>query len=420
MKLRRYIGRDNQEALLKVKRDLGSEAVILNTRKVRQKGFLKFFSKPLIEVLAAVDEYSISKKTRTENIYKENSYKSENYEKKNNSKTVDIQEPDKNILKKERNFPEKEEKFNDLENKVSSMEHILSKLYEEIVVNKTSNKQEEYVGDINKEIIQKKKNTKLNELFYNNLVKNEVEPDIAKKIIEKLEEEGESSLSMNEVANRLLGTIIDMFGKPETIKVKEDGKPTVVIFIGPTGVGKTTTLAKIAADYSLNKNKDVGLITADTYRIAAVDQLKTYAEILGIPVNIVYSHSEINKAISEYKDKDIILIDTAGRSYKNKKQFEELKELVKATKADETYLVLSSTTSVKNCKEILDNYSFVDKYNIIFTKIDETPVTGVILNAICHTNRNLSYITTGQSVPDDIEIADTEKLSKNLLGSLQK
>jgi flagellar biosynthesis protein FlhF len=168
----------------------------------------------------------------------------------------------------------------------------------------------------------------------------------------------------------------------------------------------------------LNHKKKVGLITADTYRIAAVEQLTTYAEILGMPVKVIYSANEVKDAISQYGDKDIVFVDTAGRSYRNKTQFDELKTLVMATEADEVFLVLSTTTSLRNCREILNNYDFLQNYKLIFTKMDETPIPGIILNARVLTNKKISYVTTGQSVPDDIEIANIDKITKNLLGSI--
>jgi len=207
-------------------------------------------------------------------------------------------------------------------------------------------------------------------------------------------------------------------GKPEMIGPPKEGKPSVIIFVGPTGVGKTTTLAKIAANYLLNHKKSVGLITADTYRIAAVEQLKTYAEILGIPVSVVYSASDMSDAVNQYSDKDIILIDTAGRSHRNKAQFEEMKAMVIASGADEVYLVLSSTTSIRSCREIISNYDFLKDYKLIFTKTDEAPVLGIILNIRFITGKKLSYITTGQNVPDDIEIVNVDKITKSLIGSI--
>ena len=226
-----------------------------------------------------------------------------------------------------------------------------------------------------------------------------------------------ASDGVDEMAAQLSGIIAGLLGSPETIREKNNGKPVTVIFVGPTGVGKTTTLAKIAANYLLNKKKTVGLITADTYRIAAVEQLKTYAEILGIPVTVVYTPAEMKEAVGLHADKDLILIDTAGRSHKNKAQFEELKALIAASEADEVYLVLSAVTSPRNCREILNHYSFLKEYKLLFTKTDETPVLGIILNVRYMTGKSLSYITTGQSVPDDIETANIDKITKNLIGS---
>ena len=259
---------------------------------------------------------------------------------------------------------------------------------------------------------------KVLQVFYDNLIKNEVEPEIAKQVIGAASSRIGDNASVNDVASTLYNVISEMLGKPDTIKLKEDKKPTVVMCVGPTGVGKTTTLAKIAASYMLNHKKQVGFITADTYRIAAVEQLKTYAEILGMPVTVIYSPNEMEAAIKNYSDKDIILIDTAGRSYRNKAQLDELKSLVLASGADEVFLALSMTTSPKICKEILNSYSFLEDYKLIFTKTDEALSSGIVLNARFFTGRSLSYMTTGQNVPDDIEIVDIDKITKNLLRSI--
>jgi flagellar biosynthesis protein FlhF len=405
MKLRRYIGKDMQEAMLKVKMELGNEAVILNTKKIRQKGLLKFFSKPLVELLVAVDEYP-NKKEQREKEEKMNTEKERENEK--TAKDVSEKKEDSSVLKDQEN-----EKILQLESKVNNMESIINKVYEEIKKNGSKMQQDVSEKEAPAKSIVKR-------LFYNNLIKNDVEPAIADKVMEEVLERMGDSTNVNEAAGIMFGILSNMLGKPDTLQLREDGKPTVVVFLGPTGVGKTTTLAKIAADYSLNKKKGVALITADTYRIAAVDQLKTYADILGVPVTVVYSAEEVGGVIEKFSDKDLILIDTAGRSVKEKEQFEELSKLVEYADADEVYLVLSSTTSASNCKEIMQNYKFLEKYKLIFTKLDETSIVGVILNAKYHTNNKLSYLTTGQSVPDDIEIVDTAKLTKNLLGSIKR
>ncbi|MEN2776587.1 flagellar biosynthesis protein FlhF [Acetivibrio clariflavus] len=393
MKIRRYVGKDTQEAMWKVKMDLGSEAVILNTRKIKQKGLFKMFSKPMVEVLAAVDEF-YSQKVKTEPVKSEVAFSV-------NSKTKEF---DNKLI-------EKEEKLALLENKVNSMENVLQKIYEQVSQDSAKPSPKEMKPE-------EKEKLKAIELFYNNLVRNEVDGRIAKQLMDAIQNKVPDTSSINDVGTILYKLISGLLGKPQTLKLREDGKPTVVIFVGPTGVGKTTTLAKIAADYSLNHKKKVGLITADTYRIAAVEQLKTYGEILGIPVEVIYSINEIHDAMDKYKDKDIILIDTAGRSHRNKTQFDELKMLVEASSADEIFLVLSTTTGMRNCREILASYSFLKDYKLIFTKLDETPSLGIILNARRLTNKNLSYVTVGQSVPDDIEVANVDKIAKKLIGSI--
>lgn len=400
MKIRRYLGSNAQEAILKVKMDLGNEAVILNTRKVRQKGFFKIFSKPMVEVLAAIDEdYGSKKEAQKQEINQQSAVR------ENSSEAVPMPKMDV-----------KDEKISELENKVSSMETMLQKIYNQIQPG-TRNEDEQKTATVSQE---NKDNgyPKVFDIFHNNLIKNEVEVETAKKIIDSVIARIGRNAGVNDVAAVLNNVIAGILGKPETLKLREDGKPTVVMMVGPTGVGKTTTLAKIAANYSLNHKKKIGLITADTYRIAAVEQLKTYAEILGMPVSVIYSASELNEAIKQHEDKDIILIDTAGRSHKNKTQFEELKTLINAANADEIYLLLSATTSPRNCKEILGNYGFLKDYKLLFTKLDETQIMGIILNARFMTSKSLSYITTGQSVPDDIEVVSVEKISKNLLGSI--
>lgn len=392
MKIRRYIAKNTQEAILKVKMDLGNEALILNTRKVRKKGLAGLFFKPMTEVLAAIDEYNV---TRTE------------AEAVKSAQKPTVQMPVRNEI----NFDEKEEKIANLENKITNMENMLHKLYLQFKAGEKPAVQMPAEAKV-------RQMSKVSEVFYNNLIKNEVDQDIARRIIDSVTARAGTTSDVNDIASQLSGVISGLLGKVDTIKPGMAGKPAVVIFVGPTGVGKTTTLAKIAANYLLNQKKSIGLITADTYRIAAVEQLKTYAEILGIPVSVVYTASEIKEAVAQHSDKDIVLIDTAGRSHRNKAQFDELKALILASGADEVYLVLSATTSSRNCREILDSYSFLSDYKLIFTKTDEAPVLGIILNVRYLTGKSLSYITTGQSVPDDIETANIEKITKNLMGSI--
>ncbi len=319
------------------------------------------------------------------------------------------EQPQNNIVPAKNILSQKEEKITELENKVSNIENLLEK-----VLNAVKPEDKNMVTDKKEDDIQQ---AQVYQLLYNNLLKNEVDEEIAKSIMERVTSESNSTC-ISDASMVMHSVIASMLGKAEPINLRKDGKPTVILFIGPTGVGKTTTLAKLAATFMLSNNKKVGFITADTYRIAAVEQLKTYAEILGIPISVAYSVFEISNEIQRYSDKDIILIDTAGCSHRDKQKFEELKKLVNACEADNIFLVLSTTVSSKNCKEIIKNYDFIENYRLIFTKLDETPVYGSILNTKFYANRSLSYMTNGQNVPDDIEIANIDRLSKNLLGTI--
>ncbi|HQA48590.1 MAG TPA: 50S ribosome-binding GTPase, partial [Bacillota bacterium] len=200
----------------------------------------------------------------------------------------------------------------------------------------------------------------------------------------------------------------------ETIQLK-DGKPAVAVFVGPTGVGKTTTLAKLAAHYSVIMKKKVGVMTCDTYRIAAVEQLKTYSEIMDVPIRVIYQKSDIEEAMQQYKDMDLVLVDTAGSSYRDKMKLMELNKMLKALGDQQLFLVISASTNYRNVMEILSSYSFLKNYKVLITKVDENVSNGIILNIAVKSGKPLSYITTGQSVPDDIEKVDGERIASLIL-----
>ncbi len=200
------------------------------------------------------------------------------------------------------------------------------------------------------------------------------------------------------------------------VRTKTNG-PHVVALIGPTGVGKTTTIAKLAANLKLREKSRVGLITIDTYRIAAIDQLKKYADILDSRLRVVASPEDMRDAVASMNDCEFILIDTAGRSPNDSMKLSELKTFLAAAQPDEVHLVTSTTSNQAAIELALTKFGDLNVNKLIFTKLDEAAKVGAVLNILTKVNKPLSYITTGQDVPDDIEVAQGRRLAQLILGS---
>ncbi|MGH7178274.1 MAG: flagellar biosynthesis protein FlhF [Tepidisphaeraceae bacterium] len=253
---------------------------------------------------------------------------------------------------------------------------------------------------------------------YLKLLENGVAEPTAQDIILSLHRQlrPEQLLNTAFVQDRLVGQLEKMLKLSGPIGRAKAKGPHVVALIGPTGVGKTTTIAKLAAHLKLNEGKRVGLITLDTYRIAAVDQLKRYADIIGSPLRVVTSGSELAGAIASMDNCEFVLIDTAGRSPNDSMQISELRSVLCAAKPDETHLVLSATSSDRCLERVLQRFGAVRFDKIIFTKLDEASQIGVLLNVVRGQDKALSYVTTGQSVPVDIEIGEGRRLAQLMLG----
>src|SRR6185312_11526292 len=194
------------------------------------------------------------------------------------------------------------------------------------------------------------------------------------------------------------------------------GTRRVVALVGPTGVGKTTTVAKLAANFKLVHGLHPGLVTVDTYRIAAVEQLRTYAEIIDLPLAVANSPAEMPRAIAELGDVDVVLIDTAGRSPRDEVKIRELASFLAAARPDEVHLVLSAVAGERSLRSAVERFAAVRADRLILTKLDEADGLGAVLAVLGQANRPVSYITTGQAVPDDIEPADRGRLAKLILG----
>jgi len=194
------------------------------------------------------------------------------------------------------------------------------------------------------------------------------------------------------------------------------GRCRVCALVGPTGVGKTTTIAKLAANFRLRENRRVALITVDTYRIAAVEQLRTYADIIDLPMHVVSTPREMRDAVKDFAGFDLILIDTAGRSPKDDIKIRELRTLLNEAHADEIHLVLSSVASAKTLLQTLEHFRTVGPTALVLTKLDEAPSFGGLLPILRSSGLPASYLTNGQNVPDDIEVAQPTRLARLILG----
>lgn len=197
-----------------------------------------------------------------------------------------------------------------------------------------------------------------------------------------------------------------------------DPDARALALIGPTGVGKTTTIAKLAARSAIKDKAKVAMITIDTYRIAAVEQLKVYAKIIGVPVEVVQTPEELTKALKKFKAMDRVFIDTIGQSQKDLEQMQELKGFFNHRDDVRVNLVLSATTKNKDMLNIIENFGQVPFDSIIFSKIDESGDYGTLYNGLLWTKRPLAWLTTGQSVPDDIEPGSCERVADLLLKGL--
>lgn len=385
-----FQGQTMAEALAGVKRAFGPNAIILSTRTVSRGGILGLASKPLVEITAARDMPALATAGRTRRLAaaKESAAKKQTV-----SGTQIVAAPtaasDVSTACLLREF--------------DSLKSVVSDLVLESRRTHTA------------------KSGELHEL-YRSLLSNAVAEEVALAMVRRLEDEltPEQLASSTLVRDRLSRMLINSLPVAGPIAPTRADGPHIAALIGPTGVGKTTTVAKLAANFSLREQRKVGLITLDTYRIAAVEQLKTYAEILDVPLKIAMSPEEYQDALMELGDRDVILIDTAGRSQRDTMKIQELRSFFDFAQPHETHLVLSSAANERVIHQAVERFSEVGFDRVIFTKMDEAVGFGVILGALQKVNAKLSYYTTGQDVPADIEVGDPATLAGMILSTSQE
>ena len=404
MIVKKYTGKDETEAVMKAKDDLGSNAVVLNVRTMKQRGLAKVFKKDFVEITAALEE-----KDFAQNVNNNKPTFS-----RVSSEAIKKQQSQINLLADDRADTNAPKQSEIIEKKLDSLHDMLRN---QMVKEEETDKKEDVKPAVRPE---NNANFKSLKLIYNKLLENEVSEKYANAIINDIENSMKKESNLDSILASVYQKIILKFGEPEAIE--DDDRRKIVFFIGPTGVGKTTTIAKLASDFKLTRSKNVAMITADTYRIAAVEQLNTYASILDVPVNVIYSPSEIVESIEELSDYQMIFVDTAGRSHKNTEQRDEIIEMISNVRNSDIdadiiiFLVMSGTTKYRDMVNICDAYKSLNSYRLLFTKLDETDSVGNILNIKLYTGAPISYTTCGQNVPDDIESVDVQKLAKSLLG----
>ena len=272
--------------------------------------------------------------------------------------------------------------------------------------------------DSDREDAQENSNIAFFKLLYTVMLENEVDERVANQLIDELDRSMKPNMPIDFMLSNVYQKMILKFGQPSTITPAASG-PKFVFFIGPTGVGKTTTIAKIASKFRVEEKKKVALLTADTYRIAAAEQLRTYASILEVPFRVIYTPAEIAAAQKDFAEYDYVLVDTAGHSHYNREQRDHMCEFMGALSysvSKEVYLVVSATTKYTDLLSIADTYQAITDFKLIFTKLDETNTLGNLLNLKLHTGAQMSYITCGQNVPDDIARFDPQETVRKLLG----
>jgi flagellar biosynthesis protein FlhF len=428
MRIKRFVAANMQEAMAKIKVEMGNDAVILHTRHFKEGGFLGFFAKKYVEITAAVDQNPSPPQAvpAAANPHERQA-------------AAGTGGPEQGPGRRERR---RAQESGQVPAGPESAERILPEeepvLVRRILTQKTY--RTEAVGDWEEQAPEDKpealSDVKLmsemagimnaapspptlveEQTVYRRLIRQGVEDKLAQNMIRQALKQASlmADPTDEDLEELILNQLLRHLKRVRPAKRQKTRKAQVLAFIGPTGVGKTTTIAKLAGLYAMVEQKNVALVTVDTYRIAAVEQLKTIGEIMNVPVKVVFTPEELKGCLQELGDKDVIFLDTAGRSHKNAEQIEELGAFLEQAQADDVYLVLSGTSKTEDLADIVQTFKSMRVTALILTKLDETSFFGSIFNVACRSRLPIAYFTMGQSIPDDIEQADPVKLAQLLM-----
>ncbi len=400
MRVKTFVSASLKDATEQMRNELGPEAIILSTRKASKGSMLNFLGKELIEVTAAVEDQPIpggkvanaSFGRLVDSALRQNGRAggaNETYE--------GLKALTHHFEKREKSSPSSPAPSGDLvelRREVEEMRSVLAAVAEHMKYSRMPALPEPLAR------------------AFTELVANDVDEKLAADITQTVygrlgeHQHGDARAVRQAVIAEIANAI--PVRAPAAHRAK---KPKIAALIGPTGVGKTTTIAKLAAIAKLVNRQSVGLISADTYRIGAIEQLRTFAGIADIPMEVVYKPSEIAPALRKFRGKDLVLIDTVGRNQKMKKEMAELKRFLEAADPDEVHLVIDAATAPSTLGDILAKFGLLKPTRLIFSKVDEAAALGSMLNIARSSKLPVSWLTTGQTVPDDIVAADAQKMA---------
>ncbi|WP_051209120.1 flagellar biosynthesis protein FlhF [Butyrivibrio sp. WCD3002] len=403
--IKKYVGRTNEDAEKKARAELGKDYYILYSRQIK-KHFWSFLTPPQIEITVAMeDDKTAPKPPKSEPVYSNAQEK-----KRRTSQMLQDNGNSSNADKADENVQIK---------LIEAIDNLNKSIASRGIPNEADGSGKEIASDIDDKKAKSVEAIGFLRVLYKNLLASEVDEIYINEltnIFERSESKGIDSV------DRFLDIVYEKMvikcGVAEPICLDENMRK-LKVFLGPTGVGKTTTIAKLAAEL-VTSNKKVAMATIDTYRIGATEQLRIYAERMYTPFNVIYSSDELFQTIQLFQEYDYIFLDTAGHNFSNNylrnRMFSIIEPVLDQIETD-IYLVLSSTTSYKELIEIADAYAEYFDYRIIYTKVDEKPILGNLYNLKQHTGSPISYLTYGQTVPGDICVFDPQKLVRTLLGA---
>ena len=411
MIIKKFTGKTEEDAVEAAKKELGSGVVIMNVKSVKRKGLAGLFGARQMEVTAALEEESEVQQKVQKSIVR-------------TAARTGIGE---NIITAQTAVDVMNESSQNIEKKIDSLQQLLMNRFQqsEAEIREMQGAEvQETEGKSNlEEIPEEREETSEQERFikllYNTMLESEVDEKYANQIVDDFDRASKPDLPIDYILSDVYQKMILKFGRAEGITPAEN-IPRIVLFMGPTGVGKTTTIAKIASGFTVGEKKQVALLTADTYRIAAVEQLRTYANILEVPFRVIYTAEEAQEAIREFQGFDYIFMDTAGHSHQNEEQLENMRKLYETVQEAgecKTFLVLSATTKYRDLMRIVSSYKGIADYQLIFTKLDETATWGNLLNLKLYTDTPIAFVTYGQNVPNDIEQFNPQKVVKQILST---